>query len=251
MEYITEITLDVDLHKELPTVRVKQGDASVRKLLINLKKNGSTFTPDSGGWILFRCEKPDGHAVLLDSRYEDSELNRYLVIDNRDGTVSVELVAQVTAVYGSCRCDICLVKGSNILSTIPFVIDVRRSPNTANLAVSSDDFRTLVNELDRLEELIPLIDTSVQSTTTLTLSTSWTGSSSPYTQTVNVVGYTVSSNTKVDLYADSTVINSMVSSGTNTIMVINNNGTLTAYAIGGKPTSALTVQACIYETAPL
>ena len=35
---------------------------------------------------------------------------------------------------------------------------------------------------------------------------------------------------------------------TDEIMVINNDGVLTAYAIGEKPTSALTVQASLSET---
>ena len=74
---------------------------------------------------------------------------------------------------------------------------------------------------------------------------SWTGSASPYTQSVTIDGITV--NSKVDLQMDSTAIGVMVDSGTMAIYIANNNGTLTAYAVGEKPTADLSVQGTITE----
>ena len=80
---------------------------------------------------------------------------------------------------------------------------------------------------------------------TLSLPTaSWAGSG-PYTQTVTITGITV--NSKVDLQMDSTAIGVMVDSGTTAIYIANNNGTLTAYAVGEKPTADLSVQVTITE----
>lgn len=226
-------------------VVVKQGDASSRYLTVYLKKNNETFIPESGTEFLFRCEKPDGHGVILDSGFKDSELDRFLVINNGDGTLDVELTAQCTTVSGTCRCDICLYKNEQILSTLPFALDVRRSPDATNLAVSSDDFRTLVSRTRAAENLMQGI---AQTVATLTLSKNWQGNSSPYTQTVPVTGYTVTRYTKVDLVANPSVIEIMLDSRTDEIMIINDNGVLTAYAIGEKPNAALTVQAGLYET---
>lgn len=80
---------------------------------------------------------------------------------------------------------------------------------------------------------------------TITLSTNWTGDSSPYTQTVTIPGTT--SNSKVDLQPDATAIAQMVEDGTIAMYIVNNDGTLTAYAVGEKPTVELTVQATITE----
>ena len=244
MEYIQEITLDLNLRNEIPVVIVKQGDASARGVLVHLKKDRIDYIPESGVSIMFRCEKPDGHGVITSSAEQDEELERYLVIDNGDGTVSVELIAQTTTACGRCRCDLCLYKDEQILSTLPFVLDVRRSPDVANLAVSTDDFRILTDRIQQAENLMKGVS---QSIATLTLSTNWTGTASPYTQTIQVIGYDVNKYTKVDLLGDPTVINAMLASGTDEIMVINNNGMLVANAVGGKPTAQLVVQACVYD----
>lgn len=78
-------------------------------------------------------------------------------------------------------------------------------------------------------------------------SSAWIGSTSPYTQLVTITDYTVSEKTKVDLTADETAVAVMVAAGTDRIYISNNNGQLTAFAIGGKPASDMTVNAIIQE----
>ena len=245
MNYTREITLDVNLEKELPVVRVKQGDASARYIQATLTKDGELYVPESGVEIMFRCEKPDGRAVITDTAVVDQELDRYLLVNNGDGTVTIELVEQVSTAPGKCRCDLCFYKDEKILSSLPFIIQVVPSPNTTLLAVSSNDFRILVSRITAAENLMRGI---AQSIATLTLSTEWLGASSPYRQTVPVTGYTITPYTKVDLSANPDTIASMLASRTDEIMIINDNGVLTAYAIGSKPMTALTVQAGLYET---
>lgn len=80
---------------------------------------------------------------------------------------------------------------------------------------------------------------------TVTLSTDWTGTESPYMQAVTIDGTTA--NSKVDLQADSTVIQQMIYDETVALYVVNNNGALTAYAVGDKPSIALTIQSTITE----
>ena len=81
--------------------------------------------------------------------------------------------------------------------------------------------------------------------TTVTLSTGWTGDASPYTQSVTISGTTA--NSKVDLQPDATAIAQMANDGTVALYIANDNGVLTAYAVGEKPTVALTVQATVTE----
>ena len=79
---------------------------------------------------------------------------------------------------------------------------------------------------------------------TISLSATWQGNN-PYTQTVTVSGGTA--NSVVDLRPDATVIAALLTAGCKALYVENNSGTFTAYAIGNKPSSALTVQATVTE----
>ena len=79
----------------------------------------------------------------------------------------------------------------------------------------------------------------------ITLSTNWSGDASPYMQTVTIPGITA--NSKVDLQPDATAIAQMADDGTVALYIANDNGTLTANAVGEKPTVALTIQATITE----
>ena len=79
----------------------------------------------------------------------------------------------------------------------------------------------------------------------ITLTPHWTGDASPYTQAITISGTTA--NSKVDLQPDATTITQMADDGTAALYIANDNGTLTAYAVGEKPTVELTIQATITE----
>jgi len=74
---------------------------------------------------------------------------------------------------------------------------------------------------------------------TTSLSSVWTGSSSPYSQEIIVSGATITNNSKVDIQPNSTMIAQLINDGCNALYIENNNGTLTAYAIGEKPSVAI------------
>lgn len=82
----------------------------------------------------------------------------------------------------------------------------------------------------------------------VTLGTAWVGSSSPYTQVVTLQNYTVSAYTKADVSCEAAVLDQMSTDGTTAIYIRNDNGILTACAVGNKPTAALAVEICAYET---
>jgi hypothetical protein len=81
----------------------------------------------------------------------------------------------------------------------------------------------------------------------ITLSSSWSGAG-PYYQTVTVTGATVTANSKVDIQLTAAQISSLIFAGVTGLLIENNNGTLTAWAVGASP-SAMTVQCTVEETA--
>ena len=147
MEYTRDITVNFTPSGEIPVVRVKQGDTMTRFIRIRLIRGDEPYIPGSEQVILFREEKPDGHGVLVDNTWEDETLHRCFVVNNGDGTVTVELVSQMTACAGYCKCDLCFQRGDYLISTAPFLLDVEAAPGITDSIVSSDDFRTLIDAL--------------------------------------------------------------------------------------------------------
>lgn len=91
------------------------------------------------------------------------------------------------------------------------------------------------------------LSNSLPAVVSVSLSASWSGSG-PYTQTVTISGYTVTANTKVDIQPDATAIAQLTNDGVSALYIMNNNGTLTAYAVGAATTANLTMQVTLYET---
>lgn len=83
---------------------------------------------------------------------------------------------------------------------------------------------------------------------TLQLSTTWNGTG-PYTQTITLSGYTPTANTKIDLQPDMNVIQQLINDEVGGLYIENNNGVLTAYSIGNKPSTALSIQITVSEVA--
>lgn len=79
----------------------------------------------------------------------------------------------------------------------------------------------------------------------ISLSGTWSGSG-PYTQTVTVTGATVKASSKVDIQLTAAQIATLITAGVTAMVIENNSGTLTAYAVGAKP-SAMTVQVTVTE----
>ena len=82
---------------------------------------------------------------------------------------------------------------------------------------------------------------------TITVGTTWSGSD-PYSQTVTVTGVSTTSKSIVDLQPTAAQLASIMSNGVEALLVENNSGTLTLYALGGTPSSAMTLQCIVMES---
>ena len=248
MEYIYNITLHLIPSGEIPVVTVKQGDSSTRFIKATVIQGDRTYIPGAEQTVLFREAKPDATGVLMDSSSIDTELGRSLVTIDQNGVITVELTEQTSTCPGYCRCDLCFISSGEIISTAPFLIEVEQSPGISGSAVSNDDFRTLVNALDRVWETGIVSMPGAVASGTVVLGTGWTGDD-PYAVAVTQIsGYTPTADTIVNIMNDADVIQQMIEDGVTTLYITNNGGTLTAHAIGGRPSVQLTVPVIFVET---
>ena len=84
-------------------------------------------------------------------------------------------------------------------------------------------------------------------TGTISLSASWSGSG-PYSQTVTVSGTTVTAKSMVDLLLTAAQLAQLAADEVNAVGIVNNNGALTAYALGAQPSVSMTVECRVKET---
>lgn len=117
--------------------------------------------------------------------------------------------------------------------------------NDAPPALNAENLNALCGEVEELSGSVPEKQAQIDKLTLTLAAASWTGSESPYTQSVTIASGTATS--QVDVQADATVIQQMLDDGTSAIYIANDNGTFTAYAVGEMPTVDLTVQATVTE----
>lgn len=105
-----------------------------------------------------------------------------------------------------------------------------------NLNVSNNDQSTFVlsNQSSPIRGLI-------------NLSSTWSGSD-PYTQTISLDNIVITKNTKIDLQLTSLLLGQLINDNIKAVWIQNDNGILTAYMIGGYPTTSLAIPCIIYET---
>lgn len=89
-----------------------------------------------------------------------------------------------------------------------------------------------------------LANKPIKMTTINLLASNWTGINSPYSQVVTVNG--VTENSKIDLQPTPTQLIELQNDDI-ALMISNDNGTVTAYALNYKPTSDYTMQVLITE----
>ena len=118
MEYIQEITLDLNSNTAPPVIYTKQGDVDTRVLEIHLMENGNEYQPPAGANAVFRMRKPDG-TVVAD----------YVIASVGSNIVTVRLSEQVLTAAGRGLADILLYdENSQYLSTASFILVIQPAP---------------------------------------------------------------------------------------------------------------------------
>lgn len=131
MEYKQELSLELNSNTAYSTVGAKQGDNNSRVVIIHVTENGVDYNLNEHGVssAYFRLRKPDGKAVINTATISE------------DGSyVSIVLTSQALAVAGRGYADVTLMTGSQILSTISFILLIMASPSIAEQATSSNEF---------------------------------------------------------------------------------------------------------------
>lgn len=151
------IFLDFTGRQGLVQVNAKQGDEKSRFIRVALKDKGEVYVPPQGAGAHFRCVKPDGRSCFNPA------------VINEDGTVTVELTAQVLAVPGLVWADLSFVgEEEQVLSTANFAIHVAGIPQGQDVP-SSNEFLTLVGMVARGEAVIQTLEDGETGLNALTL----------------------------------------------------------------------------------
>ena len=131
MEFLQELSLELNSNSAYSTIGAKQGDNNSRVVVIHVTENGINYNlrEHNVTAAYFRLRKPDGKAIINTANIsEDGE------------TVSIVLTAQALAVAGRGYADVTLMAGSQILSTISFILLIMASPQIAEQVTSSNEF---------------------------------------------------------------------------------------------------------------
>lgn len=122
------------------------------------------------------------------------------------------------------------------------------STDLIDIGVLNANFDIIDQKMKQANDIAESAVTSTPSRSVVNLTTTWSGSG-PYTQTVTVSNAIITADSKIDLQPSSTVLAQLISDGVQALYIENNNGTLTAYAIGAAPTAALSIQCTVATTA--
>ena len=150
MDYVQELTLDLNSNNAYPIISAKQAD-SARYILIHLTKNNIPYNIDSTHSFYFRMRKPDGYGIINPVQVVTREATRNVT----QSDIMVQLTSQALAVAGRGYADLVEYDGDgNVLSTIAFIVNIMAAPAVAERAVSSDEFQQLTNLVSDAENVI-------------------------------------------------------------------------------------------------
>ena len=144
MEYIQEITLELNSNSAYPVVNAKQNDVDTRILHIHYTKDGAEYRVNHSNSVALRLRKPDMRLVFNDG------------VVNQDGTVNVTLTYQCLTTAGRAYADLVEFNSNGqMLSTISFIINIQASPDVIGTeAISSNEFLYLKSFIDRGNSII-------------------------------------------------------------------------------------------------
>ena len=138
MEILQNITLDFARGTMPITVFAKQFDKDTRKIEITPLNNGAPYTLDSGIIPRLQMTKPDKTTVINDATISG-------------GKITATLTGQALTAAGTAVAEIGLYKGSTLLTSQTFYIEVERGAYDEDAVKSSDEYGALLTIIDAAE----------------------------------------------------------------------------------------------------
>lgn len=147
MEYLQELTLELNSNTAYTTIGAKQGDGNSRVLKIHITENGLDWKIPINADASYRVRKPDGYAVWNEA------------IPNLDeNVVLLTLTEQTLAVAGRAYADIVFSVGTGaerqILSTVSFIIIIMASPDITQQVISSNEFGDILDLTENAKNVL-------------------------------------------------------------------------------------------------
>ena len=139
MEFLQEITLELNSNTAYTTIGAKQGDSGSRVIKVHITQNGEPWTIPSSVSASYRVRKPDGYAVWNSAT---------VPYPNPENVIYITLSEQALAIAGRAYADIVFTEGSgdnlSILSTVSFIIIIMASPDITKNVISSNEFSQIL-----------------------------------------------------------------------------------------------------------
>lgn len=133
--------------------------------------------------------------------------------------------------------------GKTLVNDLPFMPDPSQNIHIGPTEPTDPNIKIWINTAEDSGGVTPLLPRIA----TITLPASgWAGSANPYSQVVTINSVTV--NSKIDLQPTAQQIVSLQNEDI-ALMAENNAGTVTIYALGGKPSANYTMQVLLTEVA--
>ena len=193
----------------------------------------TTFVPMAGELIVYDIDSAHNYERL---KVGDGQtlVNSLPFVDD---ALRAELIAQINAVDDKVDAVSTLVGDTAVSEQIAAANMLYVGPTEP----TDPNIQVWINTAEESTGIIPVLPRIA----TITLSASaWQGSGEPYSQTVTV--NTVTSATKIDLQPTASQILSLQNAEIS-LMIENNSGVVTCYAIGNKPTVSYTMQVLLQE----
>ncbi len=140
MKYTKTINLDVN-KPFYEVLHAKQND-NARYLLFNLLNNGVPFVL-TDKTVRAYAIKPDGTKIY----------NDLTIINAINGQAELQLTSQMLAVPGMISVELVIFEGTDILSTVKFVIEVTGNLRNDDAIESTNEFSALLNAMASIDNL--------------------------------------------------------------------------------------------------
>lgn len=137
----SHIFLDLQ-HKTIEAVNLKQYDYESRYIRFHITDNGNPYTLTADMQANIKIHKPDGTKVV-----------HFGTVDAANNYITIEVTNQMTAAYGVLSADITLFTTDNVISTMPFHLNIERSPVQNEDIMSADEYGVLEKLTVEIQEL--------------------------------------------------------------------------------------------------